>query len=218
MRNMRMAWAVAATAGVVALGGCGGSGTTTADRPTGGTGPVGGVGSGGEDTTDRFGGTTPGPSGGSASGSAVGAAAAAGSAPSSTLSSGDPCSLLSATDVARLAKLPPPESGGTPTKKPSQDGGGNHYCLVNDGDEDSAQLGIGPITKNEFDLQKMSHNTQPVTGLGEEALYSQSAGILKVYKAGQQLTVWVIHGGFGGNDPQTLAQEKAIAQAAIARM
>jgi hypothetical protein len=44
---------------------------------------------------------------------------------------------------------------------------------------------------------------------------------LKVYKGGKQLSVWVIHDGFGGDggdDSVTLAQEKAIAQAAVGRM
>ncbi|GAA1975757.1 hypothetical protein GCM10009838_39980 [Catenulispora subtropica] len=221
-----MAWTVAAVAGVVALGGCGSSGAV-ADRSSGGTGPVGGASSGGGGTTDRSGGTAsvsgsasgPASSAGSPSGSEAGSPSdGASSAPSAAARSGDPCSLVGAADVARLAKLPPPESGGAPTTKPSQDGGGNKYCLVDDGESDSAQVGIGTITKEEFDLQKMSPSTQVVSGVGEEALYSPSSGILKVYKGGKQLSVWVIHGGFGGDDPQTLAQEKAIALVAVGRM
>ncbi|MFD0639422.1 hypothetical protein ACFQ9X_55425 [Catenulispora yoronensis] len=95
---------------------------------------------------------------------------------------------------------------------------GNRYCLVNDGEADSAQVGIGPITKEEFDLQKMDPDSKAVGGLGEEALYSPSDGMLKVLKNGKLLSVWVIHGGFGGDDPATLTEEKAIAQIAVGRM
>ncbi|NUP50409.1 MAG: hypothetical protein HOW97_24325 [Catenulispora sp.] len=222
MKNVRMGLSAAVAAGVVVLGGCGGSGTVGTTQSSGGTGPVGAANSGGGGSTDRTGGTVavsgstgaPGtPTGspaGSSSGGASSSAAAAGT--------GDPCGLVNAADVARLAKLPPPSSGGAPTTKPSQDSGGNKYCLVDDGEAESAQVGIGPITREEFDLQKMDPNTQTVGGVGEAALYSPSDGMLKVYKAGKQLSVWVIHGGFGGDDPATLTQEKAIAQIAVGRM
>ncbi|GAA2020045.1 hypothetical protein GCM10009839_15790 [Catenulispora yoronensis] len=225
MKNMRMAWTAAVAAGVVVLGGCGGSGTVGTARSGGGTGPVGGAGPGGAGTTDRSGGTADAaeasgastaagsPSGGSPAGSASG-----GASPSSAAAgSGDPCGLVSAADVARLAKIPK-GAGGAPSTKPSQDSGGNRYCLVNDGEADSAQVGIGPITKEEFDLQKMDPDSKAVGGLGEEALYSPSDGMLKVLKNGKLLSVWVIHGGFGGDDPATLTEEKAIAQIAVGRM
>lgn len=223
MRNVRMAWTAAVAAGVVVLAGCGGSGTV-ATRSVGGTAPVGGASSGGGGTTDRSGGTVaaPGSTGapdattGSPAGSPSGGASS--SPPAAPAGSGDPCALVGAADVARLAELPPPDSGGAPTTKPSQDSGGNRYCLVDDGEAESAQVGIGSITKDEFDLQKMNPRAQSVSGLGEEALYSPSDGILKVYKGGKQLSVWVIHGGFGGDDPATLTQEKAIAQLAVGRM
>jgi len=229
MKNMRMAWTAAVAAGVVVLGGCGGSGTVGTDRSLGGT-PAGGATSGGGGTTDRLGGSSGASSGaasaseGSPTGSATGAPsdsaqASASSAPAAA-GQGDPCRLVAPADVAKLAKLPPPQSGGAPTSKPSQDGGGNKYCLINDGEADSAQVGIGKVDKESFDLQKMNPQVQQISGLGEEALFSPEDGILKVYKNGKELSVWVIHDGarFGQTDPDTVAQEKAIAQAAVGRM
>lgn len=224
MKNVRMGLTAAVAAGVVVLGGCGGSGTVGATQSSGGTGPVGAASSGGGGSTDRTGGTVavsgstgaPGTPTGSPAGSSSGGASSSPTA--AAAGTGDPCGLVNAADVARLAKLPPPSSGGAPTTKPSQDSGGNKYCLVDDGEAESAQVGIGPITREEFDLQKMDPNTQTVGGVGEAALYSPSDGMLKVYKGGKQLSVWVIHGGFGGDDPATLTQEKAIAQIAVGRM
>ena len=212
MKDTRMVGIVAVTAAVVVLAGCGSGGTVGATRPgTGGTGPTGGATPGGGRTTGG-----PGP----VSGSAVGGSGASGASGSS--GSKDPCSLVAAATVARLAHLASPAPAGGPSTAPSQDSGGNHYCLIDDGAADSAQIGLGPITKDEFDLQKMDPQTQAVSGLGAEALYSPSDGILKVYKAGAELTVWVIHGGFGGSDPATLAQEKAqekaIAQVAVPKI
>lgn len=227
MKNMRMAWTAAVAAGVVVLGGCGGSGTVGTNRSLGGT-PAGGATSGGGGTTDRLGGSSGASSGaasasaGTPTGSATGAPSD--SAPASATSApaaagqGDPCRLVAPADVAKLAKLPPPQSGGAPTSKPSSDGQ-NKYCLINDGEADSAQVGIGSVDKESFDLQKMNPQVQQISGLGDEALLSED-GILKVYKNGKELSVWVIHDGarFGQTDPATLAQEKAIAQAAVGRM
>ena len=214
MRKLRKSWSAAVVAaGIVVLGGCGSSGTVGVLGPTtGGTGPAGGASPGGGSTTggpttaaSAVAGSTTGGASGSASGSAN---------PASPANPADPCSLISPADVAKLANLPA-ASGGAPSTQPSQDSD-HHYCLFDNNERDSVQIGIGNVDKQSFDLEKMGDH-QDVAGLGEEAIFS-SDGILKVYKSGKEVIVWVIHGGFGGGDPNVLAQEKAIAQAVIGKV
>ena len=122
--------------------------------------------------------------------------------------------------MARLAQIPAGSGGGAPSAGPSQDSGGNHYCLYADGQADSVQLGVGATDKASFDFARQvlpTSENQDVPGVGDEAYFSQTSGILMVLKGDKLVQVWVIHGGNG--DPQTaLTQAKAIAQAIVPKI
>jgi hypothetical protein len=133
--------------------------------------------------------SSPGASG-SASASASGSASSSAAAGLAVPGIPDPCSLLSASQIVKVAHLPASTRTGAVASAT-----GGRSCQYNQGHPSQVTVSLTPVSKAGFDaFRQLAQGVTDLPGIGQEAYKSsQTPGVVDVYKNGFDLNVYVIH-------------------------
>jgi hypothetical protein len=126
----------------------------------------------------------------------------------------DPCALLPADQVGKVAHIPDGAKSGA---VPSSSGG--RSCAFNHGHPDAVTISLTAVTKAGFDAFRATIPANTVTdlpGLGQEAYRtSQTPGVIDVFKNGFDLNISVIH---ADSDASASGDAKALAALLVAKL
>lgn len=136
-----------------------------------------------------------GPSSPGVSGSASGSAGASSAPPSAAAGLAvpgipDPCSLLPAATIIKVAHLPASTRTGAVASA-----AGGRSCQYNQGHPSQVTVSLTPVSKAGFDaFRQLAQGVTDLPGIGQEAYKSsQTPGVVDVFKSGFDLNVYVIH-------------------------